>query len=561
MKSLRALVALSPLVLATLPLACAAQSQSDVGESSVQNAEALQADYSYVGQSVIAKLQSSDASARLHTWNASTGNTFNGDWLMQAPLSKYWGAPLSSLPVTTDCDPNADASCDPDFLLRACNTDADCIYGGTCTTLASTVWTPGDAPYALCAGHSDALVDDVYTTITSAQRFVDITSLSAPDGRFLAAIRNGLTFLSQTGRSIEVRVLVGNYPGEYSETTAMLHDLTRDLPSGTALSVSVAAYRYGLDSWNHAKIVAVDGRRAIVGGMNLWTQHYLNKDAVHDVSIRLDGPAAGDAHRFANELWNFTCNSWSFGGSTQVTSYPGDTSRCPAMFNDALASVSGGAHVIAVGRLGKIGNEAADDAILSMIGAAKKTVYLAQQDLGPVQKGGIALASWPAPLLDQLARALARGVDVYLVLSNQNSTAGGLGSVSGGYSNGYSAATTAGKIADYARAHANYFASGTDFNALLCTHLHVAPLRSSSDDMWPDGTPLALHAKTLIIDGIAFYVGSQNLYPANLAEYGFIVDDAATAQTYVDGFWANAWKYSSRVAVSGSETTSCQIKK
>jgi phosphatidylserine/phosphatidylglycerophosphate/cardiolipin synthase-like enzyme len=221
--------------------------------------------------------------------------------------------------------------------------------------------------------------------------------------------------------------------------------------------------------------------------------------------------------------------------------------------------VGPGVHVVSVGRLGRIGNNASDAAILAMLGSARRTIYLSQQDLGPVMQSGIALSPWPEPILRQLSLALARGVDVYLVLSNMNATAGGLGSVSAGYSNGYTPAETAKKIADYARSHASDFPAGTNFNELLCNHLHVAPLRASSDNAWPDGTPLANHTKVIVVDDLAFYVGSQNLYPANLAEYGYLVDDAAAAAAFTANYWTKAWASSARLAVTGSEATTCAV--
>ena len=46
-------------------------------------------------------------------------------------------------------------------------------------------------------GHSDAFIDKFYNTIIQAQNFIDITTLELfPDIRYLAALRNGLTYLA-----------------------------------------------------------------------------------------------------------------------------------------------------------------------------------------------------------------------------------------------------------------------------------------------------------------------------------------------------------------------------
>lgn len=53
--------------------------------------------------------------------------------------------------------------------------------------------------------------------------------------------------------------------------------------------------------WNHAKIVAIDGKYVHTGGHNLWDEVYLKKDPIHDTSIQLESEVAMQAHTFANE--------------------------------------------------------------------------------------------------------------------------------------------------------------------------------------------------------------------------------------------------------------------
>ena len=88
-------------------------------------------------------------------------------------------------------------------------------------------------------------------------------------------------------------------------------------------------------------------------------------------------------------------------------------------------------------------------------------------------------------------------------------------------------------------------------NALLCERLHLAPFRFGPDKRWPDGAPLATHTKFWMVDGRVFYIGSDNMYPVNLQEFGYIVDDRKAAQEVVDAYWAPLWQWSSRAAVSG----------
>jgi hypothetical protein len=44
-------------------------------------------------------------------------------------------------------------------------------------------------------------------------------------------------------------------------------------------------------------------------------------------------------------------------------------------------------------------------------------------------------------------------------------------------------------------------------------------------------------AKHFIIDDICCYIGSQNLYKCDLAEWGVVIDDAARVQAIKGEFW------------------------
>jgi phosphatidylserine/phosphatidylglycerophosphate/cardiolipin synthase-like enzyme len=81
--------------------------------------------------------------------------------------------------------------------------------------------------------------------------------------------------------------------------------------------------------------------------------------------------------------------------------------------------------------------------------------------------------------------------------------------------------------------------------AEICQRIHFANLRSSTSATWADGSPLANHAKVVIVDDRAFYVGSQNLYEADLAEYGVIVEDQATTQQFIANYYAKLDQFSS----------------
>jgi hypothetical protein len=61
--------------------------------------------------------------------------------------------------------------------------------------------------------------------------------------------------------------------------------------------------------------------------------------------------------------------------------------------------------------------------------------------------------------------------------------------------------------------------------------------------------PLANHAKVVIVDDQAHYVGSQNLYDtkgpgANLADYGVIVDDQASTKQFISDYYSKLASFS-----------------
>ena len=96
-----------------------------------------------------------------------------------------------------------------------------------------------------------------------------------------------------------------------------------------------------------------------------------------------------------------------------------------------------------------------------------------------------------------------------------------------------------------------------DRSALLCNKLHVASVGQVGSHTWADRMPIANHAKTMMVDDAAFYVGSHNMYPANLQEFGFIVEDQGAARQYLENYWNPLWEASKNNAVSGHDAPTC----
>jgi len=61
---------------------------------------------------------------------------------------------------------------------------------------------------------------------------------------------------------------------------------------------------------------------------------------------------------------------------------------------------------------------------------------------------------------------------------------------------------------------------------------------------WEQKQVIANHAKFFIVDDLCYYIGSQNLYIANLAEWGIIVDDEAQTRKVLEEYWRPMWNCS-----------------
>jgi phosphatidylserine/phosphatidylglycerophosphate/cardiolipin synthase-like enzyme len=303
--------------------------------------------------------------------------------------------------------------------------------------------------------------------------------------------------------------------------------------------------------WNHAKIVAVDGKHVYTGGHNLCDDVYLRKDPIHDTSIQLEGPVAIQAHQYANEQWEYikeqqstfkgwivekindglalpirslvTISEWSQ-QRRQHDSYldnfvswlRGTATNAPLFNKDDLPSstdnecVTDEIKMLALGRCGKIrGNDdrSADDAFIAMFDAAQNSIRLLLQDLGPVNKTvlgkNFVYKSWPKNYMKALARAIfVRGVDVEIILSNIGSP----GEARGKYSNGWSCEETAAEII---KTMSEEYPEATEkqIKEKVINNLRICFIKNKNGDTWETNNKVGLHSKFFIIDDVCTYVG------------------------------------------------------
>ncbi len=509
------------------------------------------------------------------TYDLTRGNRIDRDWLLQSPNG--WGQrpeQLSFYPL--DC-PN----CGNELSLPSCSTDADC-KGGSCAPIWPAPTDRRATKRKVCLGHSDYLPLRVHDLVASARQRVDITMLQPPaDGRFLGALRDALQTLALSGRAVTVRIVIGQYPPDNVDAAAFLTKLVSAIEHSpkSRLRVSVAAMRSCVAfedcdsfSWNHSKIVAVDGVDAIVGGHNMWSKDYLIHDPVHDLSMAVHGPAAASAARFADRLWDFVCGNLDKAPKVVVSNFTLDGSvpaqTCMTVPPLPQARAAGGAAILGVGRLGAgITKEFANHSELArdlMLGSAEHNIKIVQQDVGfQLARADIL---YPESSLGRIVTFLLRKQgDVYIVLSNQSAK----GNSGSSYSNDVSLAAFALHLRELVQRRLDAqdpkeryeIRKGPDpVNALLCEHVHLAPFRFGPADKWPDGQAIANHSKFWMVDDRTFYIGSDNIYPVNLQEYGFIQDDKKAAQDVLDSYWTPLWQWSQRAAVSGAGVKDCVFR-
>ena len=161
---------------------------------------------------------------------------------------------------------------------------------------------------------------------------------------------------------------------------------------------------------------------------------------------------------------------------------------------------------------------------------------------------------WPVQLFEIIADRLLSGVEVKIVLSDFDS---------GDYAYGYrpravlsafgQAAWTDSDLKDRILA-----AGWSSANEFVCESLQLASIRLNTTDAgWPSGTytGFANHGKFFMVDEMAFYIGSQNLYISNLYEWGLLIDDVGLSDQIRTTYWEPLWEASSSAQHSGAGVT------
>ncbi|MGW6410573.1 phospholipase D-like domain-containing protein [Streptomyces vinaceus] len=458
--------------------------------------------------------------------------------------------------------------------------------------------TPGCWGDAACGARpgTGRLLAKMTENVSRATRTVDISTLAPfPNGAFQDAIVAGLKSSAARGNKLKVRVLVGAapvyhlnvLPSKYrDELVAKLGADARNVDLNVAsMTTSKTAF-----SWNHSKLLVVDGQSVITGGINDWKDDYLETaHPVADVDLALRGPAAASAGRYLDELWSWTCQNKNNIASVWFASSNG-AACMPAMAEDTApatpAAAPGDVPAVAVGGLG-VGIKQSDptsafrptlpsapdtkcvvglhdntnadrdydtvnpeeSALRTLISSANRHIEISQQDVNATCPP---LPRYDIRVYDALAARMAAGVKVRIVVSDP-ANRGAVGS------GGYSQIKSLSEISDTLRDRLALLTGDQGrAKATMCSNLQLATFRSSQSPAWADGHPYAQHHKVVSVDDSAFYIGSKNLYPAWLQDFGYVVESPAAAAQLNAQLLAPQWQYSRATATVDHERSLCQ---
>jgi CSLREA domain-containing protein len=467
------------------------------------------------------------------------------------------------------------------------------------------------------------LLNKITSNIAAATNSVDMTTLGCPvlpgagcdpmpDGAFKTAIASGLRQAAGNHR-IMVRILSGAalferatgvdgwLSGLKKQIGPNAANITFQLGVMTTSTAGKRPFKSYTPSWNHSKLIAVDGRTVITGGVNAFNEQYVNTPApVTDAVMAVRGPAAASATFFINRLWGWACThiTYSIFADEGASVYP--KGSCVATITPLAPEKAGHLDMLEVGGLG-VGIQSKDPtstfqlppvrqvqdakcdihgadadlvngpapyaaqardyytvnpeetALQAMIATARQSITFSQQDLygGCLYLFGPVASKQPLGdlrMMDTLATKMIQDVKVRIVISTPGAP-------------DYSDMSKMSQLSDLLRKRiALQTGSLASAEQVMDRTLQYASLRSSNQATWKGGkcdkqTCLyALHTKLIVVDGKVFYIGSKNAYPAFLQDDGYYVEDPAAVAHITSEFLDPEWRYSKADAVYDWQT-------
>ena len=385
-------------------------------------------------------------------------------------------------------------------------------------------------------------------------------------------------------RSKENPIVVRMLFSPENDYDQVINTLTKNLPDdANNLHIYAGSWLKSLPNmnigatWNHAKMIAVDGIHLMEGGTEPVDDIYLGKNPVHDLSVHIEGDVTYDAHHFADQQWQLMTaeqqDSWMptvFGliPSTTITkvsmkNYPRDnapasppqnTQKMEISTQQQLGESSNIVPIISVGRQGGLYGPPStiwpsDDAILAMINSSQSSMRFIIQDVGPMTVPGVQLG-WPKHYLTVIGVAMyERNVKVDMVLSNLNaypSNLSDLGPVQiNGYGYGWTCSDVASEIIKAMQEHYLDDIDDAKLRAVIRENLRMCYIRHNKSSTYEDNNSIGLHSKHWIVDDKACYIGSQNLYESgNLADWGLVIDHEEEVLKIKNEYFVPMWRNS-----------------
>ena len=411
---------------------------------------------------------------------------------------------------------------------------------------------------------TQSLLQEIERVLCSATKSIDIASLEQlPDGDFLKVLGRCLQFIDQQNRTVRVRMLFGAHlASEESQETlhAFVKQLTRNLRSSSQINIQASrmlSHAEGLESsWNHAKLIAVDDTKVITGGHNLWSDDYLGVTPVHDLSATLQGDCAREATAFMDYIWRWIeahnrsqqsliCQSYEFIDG-MIQEGRSTTRSCDQVDHHRLTH-DARCNALSLMRLGRgLGHDCdcadgqAMAAILAAFRQTRSSLLISHMDLAFRYQD---FTAWPDMLFACWADLLTstdRSITIKIVLSQPNDQM---------Y---YSWNIQPQEIIEKMKQHIG--------DRQVTGKLSVSTIQySDTGTCWPYGSSnktVANHAKTWIIDEELFYIGSDNLYPHLLQEFGYLIDSKKFASELISTYWNPLWRYSKQNRLTLEEGTS-----
>lgn len=211
------------------------------------------------------------------------------------------------------------------------------------------------------------------------------------------ADKTGLQFVEALARArqrgVEVRVILDGVGEHYSRQQVRKELLERGVPMARFLPPRLVPPSVHFNLRNHRKILAVDGRWAFTGGMNLGDRHLEevvdNLQRVIDVHFRLTGPIVGSIESVFRRDWAFLTGEYL---PSSPLALPAGEALCRAVVDGPDEDL---------GKLGMI--------LVGALAAAREEVAIMTPYFLPSRE-----------LIGALQAAALRGVQVSLILPAKN---------------------------------------------------------------------------------------------------------------------------------------------